>query len=102
MIFCDEEGERVAAVSAEAEVDPFDLDLRGAAFASLLAQLRAGEWCAGPLRHLRLRCALADEVVWVQGLKEGYYLVVVCARAWDASRVLPLLDDIAEGLCEQI
>lgn len=78
-IFCDDEGERIEAVLAppvltEPALDPYRLDLVGASYAIVLHLL--GE----DRDEAQLRIVHEREVVWVQGITGGYYLVALASR----------------------
>lgn len=72
-IFCDSEGEKVAA--APGQRDAFDVDVLGATFAQAAARLLPGS---------RLRTVVADATVWLVVVEYGCYLVVDCAPGGDA------------------
>lgn len=74
-IFCDDQGERVDA-HALPEVLPFDLALLGASYAPIARCVPEGS-C--------LRVAHCEHVVWLATVADGYYLVVLCARAGDGA-----------------
>lgn len=80
-IFCDEEGERVQAFAVPG-IDPWDVDLLGAAYAPLAARLEP---------HTCLRVVHKERVVWCAAVERGYYVVVLCERGPDGviRRVLP-------------
>lgn len=102
VVFCDEEGERVEAVSRDPKVDPFELDLLGASYAALVARL-TGE--PGPItdsRDLRLRSVHPENIVWVQGLLYGYYLVVVTERDERSHQLESALEDAALALADHM
>lgn len=71
-IFCDSEGERVAAVTGD--LDSFDLDVLGASLALPASQMRQGT---------RARFVVDDQVVWVLVVDLGCYLVVSCLPGLD-------------------
>jgi hypothetical protein len=70
-IFCDHEGERVAAAG---DRDAFELDVLGASMALAAGQMKRGT---------RARVAVGDEVVWIIVVDLGCYLVVACAPGQD-------------------
>lgn len=72
-VFCDFEGERVEAVIADPELDPYELDLAGASYAGAVEQLSSRE--GAQLRVLHER-----GVVWVQPVRDGYYVVLLLRR----------------------
>jgi hypothetical protein len=84
-IFCDEEGEKVDAFSIEG-VDGFDLDLLGAACASVASTLRAGS---------AVRMLLDDRAVWLCSVEGGYYLLVLADRSRDGFIRFDLLRAVA-------
>lgn len=71
-IFCDSEGEKVAA--AAGALEPFDVDVVGATLAQAAQRLRCGS-CT--------RVVTAELVVWMVVVDLGYYLVVWCAPGLD-------------------
>ncbi len=91
-IFCDEEGERVWAHVAEAGIDPFDLDIRGASFASLIPQLRN----QGP--RLVARVKTKGEVMWLQLLEDGYYLLLWTNPSPREAQIPGILASAADAL----
>ena len=72
-IFCDYEGERVDAACG-AGLTPFDLDVRGATYAKIAADVPTGG---------RLRVVEDENTIWLLVVDRGYYLVVVCEPARD-------------------
>lgn len=71
-IFCDHEGEKVAAEPGDLE--PFDVDILGASLAQAAQRMRLGT---------RTRILLGDYAIWVVVVDLGCYLVVVCAPGQD-------------------
>jgi hypothetical protein len=72
-VFCDFEGERVEAVVRDPELDPYELDLAGATYARAVEQLTAGD-------EAQLRVVHENAVVWVQPVRDGYYVVLLARR----------------------
>lgn len=97
-IFCDEEGERVAAVRGDPALSLFDIDLVGASYASVA--LLCGADGSGPsdLSDLRVRIVYPDRITWLWGVASGYYLVVESSSDGRANKIQPLLDDICVAL----
>jgi len=85
-VFCDGEGERVAA--ANGELGAYEVDVLGAAFAAIAGQVSDGQ---------ALRARLADSVLWVAPVQLGYYVVVACAPGAD-HRARRALDGVAAAL----
>jgi hypothetical protein len=71
-VFCDGEGERVAA--AIGDMSAFDVDVVGASFAAVAGQVAPGQ---------TLRVRLDDTAVWLAPVDLGYYVVVVCRPGRD-------------------
>jgi hypothetical protein len=71
-VFCDGDGERVAAAVGDLSV--FDVDVMGATLAATAGQLVAGQ-------TLRLR--LAETTLWLAPVDLGYYVVVVTRPGHD-------------------
>ena len=74
-IFCDEEGERVDSYALDG-VDPFDLDLMGAACAIVASTVPPGS-C--------VRFLLDTQAVWIATVESGYYLLALSARSKDGA-----------------
>lgn len=75
-IFCDDEGERVDAYRNQAldpALDPYQLDLMGAAYAPVVCPLPPGS----VLRVLH-GAEREQRVIWVATVDGGYYLLAVC------------------------
>jgi hypothetical protein len=85
-VFCDREGERVAAAGAGMDSD--DVDIFGASFAAVAASVHG---CS------RLRVRMGDELVWILPVDAGYFVVVACA-SHRAPSVRPRLDALVQGL----
>lgn len=73
VVFCDFEGERVEAVLADPELDPYELDLAGASYAGAVEHLSSREGAQIRVLHER-------GVVWVQPVCDGYYMVLLVQR----------------------
>ena len=71
-IFCDHEGEKVAAEPGD--LDPYDVDVLGASMALPAQQMKKGT---------RARFVVDSGVVWVIVVDLGCYLVVSCAPGQD-------------------
>jgi hypothetical protein len=71
-IFCDHEGEKVAA--APGSLTPFDVDILGASLAQAAQRMRPGT---------QARILLGDFAIWVVVVDLGCYLVVICAPGQD-------------------
>ncbi len=85
-VFCDYEGERIEAVLNDPALDTFALDLTGASYARVVEQLASQ---AGA----QLRVLHDDDVVWVQLIRDGYYVVLLSRRGGrDLSLTGPLRD----------
>lgn len=102
VVFCDEEGERVEAVSRDPKVDSFELDLLGASYAALMARLSGEAGGVGDPKELRLRSVHPEKIVWVQGLLYGYYLVVVAERDERCHQLESALEDVALALADHM
>ncbi len=74
-IFCDEEGERVDSFALDG-VDPYDLDLMGAACAAVAPSIPEG--CA-------VRVLFDGRAVWIATVDSGYYLLCLAARSRDGA-----------------
>lgn len=97
VVFCDYEGERVDGYTADPSLDQFDVDILGASFASVLPQL------TGVSAQARMRVVQPEQVVWIQQLIDGYYLVVMTRRVHAADlQVVPALQAAAKALIEQM
>jgi hypothetical protein len=100
-VLCDEEGERIEAVSQESATDLFEVDVYGASYAAVVARLRA-QLPAAPAARVQLRVRYRRTEVWVRGLSHGCYLVVVSERGgaggWLGSRIAACADTIEEEL----
>lgn len=92
-VFCDFEGERVEAVVRDPALDPFELDLAGATYARAVEQLSAGE-------EAQLRVLHTNAVVWVQPVRDGYYVVLVAERCGTDACLQRPLRDAGEALRE--
>jgi hypothetical protein len=93
-VFCDEEGERVEALINDPRLDPYDLDLAGASYASVVNLLGTDGDGA------RMRIVLRDEVVWLQVIKNRYYVLLLTVRDGYDVTVAPLLDEVGHALEE--
>jgi hypothetical protein len=85
-VFCDSEGERVAA--AIGAMTAFDVDVLGASFAAVAGQLPVGQV---------LRVRFEDEALWLAPVDLGYYVVVSC-RAGHDHRCRRELDAVVAAL----
>ena len=79
VVFCDELGERVERWAHDGEIDPFELDVAGASFAPIAAQIVPT--LAPSHTHTSMRMVVDDGVVWLGTLASGYYVVVLGRRA---------------------
>ena len=92
VVFCDELGERVERWTDDDTLDLYELDIAGASFAPIVAQL---------LPHgvgSRMRVVVDSGVVWLIALPSGYYLVVLVRRATTEGVFTRALDDAAGAL----
>ena len=71
-IFCDSEGEKVAAEPGD--LDPYEVDVLGASMALPAMNMKNGT---------RARVVFHDQVVWIIVVDLGCYLVVSCAPGQD-------------------
>jgi hypothetical protein len=85
-IFCDNEGERVAA--CKGGMTSFDVDILGASFAAIASQLPGGQ---------TLRVRLDDVALWIAPVDIGYYVVVACDPGRD-QRCRDALADVVAAL----
>jgi hypothetical protein len=85
-VFCDGDGERVAA--AAGDLGSFEVDVLGATFAAIAVQIGEGQ---------ALRVRLAESVVWVAPVQLGYYVVVACFPGAD-HRARLALEGVAAAL----
>jgi hypothetical protein len=84
-ILCDEEGERIDAAIRDPALGQYELDLLGASYAIVLHLLKDAR------ADTMLRIVHEGSVVCIQGIVEGYYLVVLADRDGRDPRVrLPL------------
>lgn len=90
-VFCDFEGERVEAVRVDPELDPYELDLVGASYARLVELL-------GRHEGAQLRVTHPRDVVWVQLVSEGYYVVLLARRHAADGALRGPLHDAGEAL----
>jgi hypothetical protein len=90
-VFCDEEGERVEALLNDPELDPYELDLAGASYATVLPLLSTSSGA-------RMRVLHADQVVWLQVIRDGYFVVVLTRRTGHSVTLTPVLDEVAHAL----
>jgi hypothetical protein len=94
VIFCDEEGERVEAVSREPNTDPYELDLVGASYCAISRHVDPDEGA--------IRVVCSDAVVHVRMLVRGYYVVAVA----EPGAVQPVVDRglarVGEALIEHM
>ena len=84
-IFCDDEGEKVGAFAVDG-VDPYEVDLLGAACAPIAQALPP---------NAAVRVILADRAVWLARVDAGYFLAVLAERCRDGSVRLDLLRAVA-------
>lgn len=96
VVFCDEEGERVASLIQDTSLDAYALDVLGASLAPLMPSLarQGNDTCVRILRE--------GEVVWLRTVNEAYYVVVLSRRANSDPRIGDALADVAEALREHM
>lgn len=93
VIFCDEEGERVESFVSDPGLDPFDLDIAGASFASLVP------FIAGQDPNTLVRVMFDGNVTWVRLLKDGYYVLVLTSGGTGCDHAITqTIDALADGL----
>ena len=97
VIFCDEEGERVEGLVCDPALDPFDLDIAGASYATLIPLM--AEQGTSSL----VRITFVDGVTWLQLLQDGYYVLVLTTKHYGTENEIALtIGDLAEGIIEHM
>lgn len=90
-VFCDDEGERIEALSSGCDVDLYTLDLAAASFASLAPQLPLDD-------DALLRVTYGAHMAWVQRVPDRYLLVLLAQRSARGGALEPRVREAGRAL----